>query len=70
MFQINETQWKRINAWFKELFPDGWPYSGAAGGRVTYCFTPTGLGPIVVVKCVLADNITVAELDVTEYEHW
>ena len=42
------------------------PYAGAIGGRLTYSFTPTGLGTIVVVKCGLTDE----ELDLTEYDLW
>lgn len=38
---------------------------GAIGGRLTYCFTPTGLGMITEVKCACGE-----EINVTEYEGW
>jgi hypothetical protein len=40
-------------------------YAGAFGGAITICFTPTGIGVIVVAKCI--DG---TEIDLTEYEHF
>jgi hypothetical protein len=42
------------------------PYYGAIGGELTYCFTPTSLGDILIVK----HSGTKAELDVTPYHEW
>jgi len=39
--------------------------SVAIGGRLTYCYTPTGLGVITVVKCACGEKI-----DLTEYSLW
>ncbi len=39
--------------------------SGAIGGRLTYCFTPTGLGTITVIKCVCGE-----EINVTDFDSW
>jgi len=39
--------------------------SGAIGGRMTYCFTPTGLGNITVIKCLCG-----AKVNVTDFESW
>lgn len=43
------------------------PYNpvGAIGGRLTYSFTPTGLGVITIIKCACG-----AEIDLTDYESW
>jgi hypothetical protein len=38
---------------------------GAIGDRLTYQFTPTGLGIIKVVKCACG-----AKLNLTNYEDW
>lgn len=38
---------------------------GAIGGRLTYCFTPTGLGVICKIKCECGE-----EFDATDYESW
>lgn len=38
---------------------------GVIGGRITFCFTPTGLGVVKVIKCACGQR-----LDVTEYEEW
>jgi hypothetical protein len=35
------------------------------GGRLTYSFTPTGLGCVVVVRCACG-----AEIDLTDYTDW
>lgn len=42
------------------------PYYGAAGGGLTYMFTPTGLGTILVVR----ETITGKELNVTDACEW
>ncbi len=38
---------------------------GAIGGRLTYQFTPTGLGVIIVVKCACGESV-----DLTDYGSW
>ena len=40
-------------------------YVGAIGGRITFSFTPTGLGPITTIKCECGEK-----LDLTEIENW
>lgn len=40
--------------------------AGAIGGAVTYSFTPTGLGFIVVLRC----SICKQEENVTDFENW
>ena len=40
-------------------------YAGAIGGRLSYVFTPTGLGTCVTVKCICGE-----ELDLTDSENW
>lgn len=42
------------------------PYYGAIGGHLTYCFTPTSIGMIVLIK----HEGTQSEIDLTEYEAW
>lgn len=44
----------------------GGAYYGACGGELTYCFTPTSIGMILVVK----HAGTGAELNLTDYENW
>ena len=58
---VRDPGWEYKTSW--EL---GHPYTGAIGGGITYCFTPTSLGVSVVVK----DQVTKLEIDLTEYEHW
>ena len=41
-------------------------YTGAIGGRFTYCYTPTSIGTIVKIK----DNLDGDELDVSDYDSW
>lgn len=48
------------------LNEEGIPYYGAIGGELTYCFTPTSLGDILVVK----HSGTKAELNVTNFDEW
>lgn len=37
----------------------------AAGGRVSYEFTPTGIGTVIVVRCACGKS-----KNVTDYEGW
>ena len=38
---------------------------GAIGGRLTFCFTPTGLGMCTEIKCMCGETI-----NVTNFEDW
>lgn len=42
----------------------GYPYEGAIGGALTYCFTTTSLGTVVKVK--YGTDV----LDLTDYDSW
>jgi hypothetical protein len=50
---------------YSEISPDE-PYYGATGGGLSYRFTPTSLGTIIVVK----EAITGKELNVTDALGW
>lgn len=50
----------------RQMALDGIPYYGACGGELSYCFTPTSMGTILVVK----HSRTKAEIDVTDYDSW
>lgn len=41
-------------------------YTGAIGGIITICLTPTSLGTIIKLKCKAVDE----ELDITSYRNW
>lgn len=73
-FTISPGERKQIAEWLAEhnktckYHDDGTQASnpcGAIGGRLTYSFTPTGLGLITEVACACGDKI-----DVTEFEDW
>jgi hypothetical protein len=61
-----EEQRKTMNKKdFKLLTENGkYPYLGAVGGGLTYCFTPTSIGVITVVKFMEE------QIDLTDYELW
>ena len=72
-FQLIETQDKRFTAWRKEqdrkvkvLQKGKYANYGACGGGYTYCFTPTGMGTVIVVK----NAVTKEQIDLTEYDYW
>lgn len=44
----------------------GYPYTGAIGGEISYEFSPTSLGDVLVVK----NSVTGDELNVTDYDCW
>jgi hypothetical protein len=60
-FELTEEQEKTLNEWKStQEFPPA-----TIGGAYTYEFTPTGLGTIIVVKCVNKNTI-----DLTDYDNW
>jgi hypothetical protein len=42
------------------------PYYGTIGGGLTYSFTPTSVGMIIIVK----ESVTGEELNLTDYDSW
>jgi hypothetical protein len=62
IFDLTAEQHKKYDEWRKEK---GEVYVGAIGGAYTFCFTPTGLGNMVEVKC--ADG---TKLDLTDSDLW
>lgn len=73
LFKIDESQYKKLDDWTKiqdkkaeALWKGSGPVGGAIGGCYTYCFTPTGLGLITVVK----NCITKEEINLTNFEDW
>jgi hypothetical protein len=77
MFHLDAEQFKRLAAWSREQDAkvaeqqkgkgfSSTPYYGCSGGSLTYSFTPTTLGLVVVVK----NNITNEEINLTDYDNW
>lgn len=65
-FTLDQSQMKKFEVWRKKKNKKkGAVYVGAIGGAYTFCFTPTGLGTITVVKC--ADG---TELDITDEDEF
>ncbi len=63
-FVIDLEEHRKINEWVKS-HPCTITYEGAIGGKYTYCFTPTGIGTALKVKCACG-----AEVDATDYDSW
>ncbi len=80
MFALTEEQMNKLNAWLEEIKPEilekqkkfsksapkDRPYYGAAGGGLTYSFTPTGLGVVVEVT----EYHTKKTINLTDYDSW
>ena len=69
MFNLTDEQRSKYQEWLKEhdkecLYTNP-EAQGAIGGRITYCFTPTGLGVITSIRCACGGSI-----DLTDYENW
>jgi len=68
MFSLSEEEEKAAKAWIekhREEHKMGPFDCGAIGGRWTYKFTPTGLGPIIIVQCICGE-----EENVTDFDSW
>ncbi len=69
MFGLGKEEAKNLDKWLKEhdktctfILGDTFP---ASGGRMTYCFTPTGLGVCTIAKCICGE-----EKNITNFEGW
>lgn len=62
-FELGAEQVKKFEEW-RVTRPK--KYSGAAGGRYTFSFTPTGLGESVTVTDYFGGD----KLDLTDYDNW
>lgn len=60
-FNLTVSQKEKFEKWEKHCEI----YAGAIGGRISFEFTPTGLGDIVKAKCLCGK-----EIDLTESEDW
>lgn len=65
-FSISAVEHERIRHWLNDLYPHGLPYGGAAGGHLSYIFTPTSLGVAFEVK----ENVSGKTINLTRYEDW
>jgi hypothetical protein len=61
-FELDEEQVKKYNAWRKKLKK---LHPSTIGGGETFCFTPTGLGTVVVVK-----RTDGKEINLTDFDKW
>jgi hypothetical protein len=61
-FTLDMEQEKRLDTWKENIKPMD---VGAIGGEYTYCFTPTSLGIICVVK-----HASGQEINLTNFDEW
>jgi hypothetical protein len=73
-FETGRKNEDKLNAWLQTHVLDctywqpdenGMLPQGAAGGAITYTFTPTMIGLVIKVQCACG-----AEEDVTDYDEW
>ena len=65
-FTLTAKQIEKFDKWrIEKNQTEGQVDVGAIGGAYTFCFTPTGLGVMEVVKC--ADG---TQLDLTDVDSW
>ncbi len=67
-FKISNEDSQKIAEWREGHLPDC-VYTdqnqGAIGGLYTFCFTPTSLGTVTVIKCSCGE-----EFNFTDFELW
>ncbi len=63
-FTLEGKELKRAQKWIKKQKKKNGDHMGAAGGRFSYVFNPTGIGTGVSV----IDNLTGKTKDVTDYD--
>ncbi len=60
-FCLSDEQQKKYDDWHNDCDFD----AGCIGGRITFEFTPTGLGTCLKIKCLCGE-----EIDLTESDNW
>ena len=65
IFQLDEDEIKRYEAWHKKLKKKKPLPSTAIGGGETFMFTPTGLGTVVEVERADGEKI-----NLTDFSTW
>lgn len=69
-FELSEKELENYYKWLqchlKEKHDGKWPYAGAAGGSISFIFTPTGLGDCISVQCNHCNEIK----SITDFEAW
>ena len=65
MFTLDSEQKRKFDVWNCDHNCSLKKYSGAIGGRLTFCFTTTGIGVCVKVKCGCGE-----EIDLTDVSEW
>ena len=72
-FKVSEEQKEKIEQWYANHMPKckyfdsefNAQYVGAIGGELSYTFTPTGLGAMLVVRCACGE-----EFNATDFSLW
>ena len=64
-FELDEKQIEKFNQWNKAHRKKCDADAGAIGGRLTFTFTPTGMGTITEIKCICGESI-----NLTDFESW
>jgi len=78
MFDLNEKEKNKLIEWIK-IHDEECPFSHinsyknvyklvAIGGRISYIFTPTGVGTTIEAKC--SCNKGNYSIDLTDYDSW
>jgi hypothetical protein len=68
VFKLNEKQVEKLNKWLKrhdKICKFKKEKGDTIGGRLTYRFTPTGLGVIAAVHCLCGKRV-----DLTDTDNW
>ncbi len=69
IFKISNEDNEKIAEWRKVHIPDCVVYTnkekGAIGGLYTFCFTPTSLGTVTIIKCACGE-----EFNFTDFGQW
>lgn len=64
MFSLTQDQLHQATRWIKR-HKCTIKEEGAIGGKITYCFTPTGIGMAESIKCACGQ-----EKNLADYESW
>ena len=65
-FELSKEEKELAEKFEKKHLDCARKHSSTIGGAISYCFTPTGVGVSVAVKCNVCNEIE----DITDYGDW
>ena len=65
-FELNEKEKELAKKFERQHLDCAKEHPSTIGGAISYCFTRTGIGVSIIMKCNICNKIK----DITDYDNW